>query len=92
MTTIYPTSKKLLFYLNNIWTDLTSDVVSNISGDYGISGNQINNRVAGTGQLTFTLDNSEGNNYSLTGAYSPNNANCVSGWKKGIPVLFLIQF
>jgi hypothetical protein len=42
-------------------------------------------RVASTGSMTVTLNNS-------TGIYSPNGVSALAGWKKGIPFKMVITF
>jgi len=76
------------------WTDVTHDVVTadTVSVEYGINDNGPTNRVATTGKLSFTLDNSENNSYSLPGLYSPGYASCRSGFTAGAPVRIWFQY
>jgi hypothetical protein len=66
-------------YLTAGWTDITGDVISDIGAKWGINGTTPNDRMADTGTLEFTL-----NNYD--GSYTPDGANVVAGWQKGIQI------
>lgn len=70
------------------WFDLTSDVQinDNISIQRGNDGTTQRDRVAQTGTMSFTLDNSASNLGGVLGYYSPRNANCLPGWRLGAPV------
>lgn len=70
------------------WSDVTDDVVISdlVRGEYGIMDNGPLDRVARTGRLQFSLDNSTNNSAGLAGYYSPGHANCRSGFTTGIPV------
>jgi|TARA_R110000824_G_scaffold132891_1_gene295457 hypothetical protein len=76
-------------------TDVTADTraaVQPINVEYGISGSGPLDRIAGTGIMTFALDNSAGNSHSQQGAYSPGHANAVTGWDLGAEVLLKITY
>jgi len=77
-----------------IWTDVTNDVVTadTISCEYGINDNGPTDRVATTGKLTFSLNNSNTNSYQLAGLYSPGNVSCRSGFTSGAPVRLWFQY
>jgi hypothetical protein len=47
--------------VDGAWTDVSADVLSDLSCTYGISGGGPTDRVASTGSLTFQLDNSASN-------------------------------
>ena len=68
------------------WTDISDDVLPPVHGTYGILGNGPTDRVAGTGTMTFTLNNSVSNSGGLAGYYSPGHTNCLSGFEAGIGV------
>lgn len=69
-----------------VWTDITADVLSDLSFRYGIPGSGPLDRVASSGDLTFTLDNSAGNSGGTLGYYSPEHASKRSGWGFDLPV------
>lgn len=66
--------------------NITSDVLlgEGIRARIGIRGNGVGDRIAGPGQLTFSLKNGANNSAGLLGYYSPNNANCRDSWTKDI--------
>lgn len=78
---------KVYFYLDAVWTDVTSDVLaaSRIDASWGMGNNKPMSLVADIGQLTFSLDNS-------TGKYTPFSGTALSGWKKGTAVKVVFTF
>lgn len=72
------------------WTDVSADVLAydGIVADYGIHGSGPLDRVAGIGTITFSLRNSTLCSGGVAGYYSPNNANCRSGFGIGIGIRF----
>lgn len=76
------------------WTNVATDVLIDtpIQCSYGIQGSDPTNRVAGTGTLTFALNNSVSNSGGLLGYYSPDNANCRSGFALGTMVRYLVTY
>lgn len=70
------------------WTSIKADVVSSrgIQWSYGIQGNGPTDRIAQTGQLVFSLDNSTLNSAGSVGYYSPDHASVRSGFAVGIGV------
>ena len=82
---IYPQSVKLYAYVSGAWADLTSDVVESITGYWGMRSNKELDRVADTGQMFFTLDNT-------AGLYAPKLGTALAGWKKGVPVKLVVRF
>lgn len=70
------------------WTSIKADVVSSrgIQWNYGIQGNGPMDRIAATGQLVFSLDNSTLNSAGSAGYYSPDHASVRSGFGVGIGV------
>jgi hypothetical protein len=66
------------------WTDVSADVLGDLGAGYGIDGSGPNDRTAGTGQGTVTLNNSARNSAGLAGYYSPGHANCRAGFDAGI--------
>jgi hypothetical protein len=74
------------------WTDVSADVVAPISVKYGIMGNGVLDRVAGTGIMTFALDNSIANSAHVAGYYSPSCIGCVSGFEVGCMVRLKVTY
>jgi len=76
------------------WTNIISDVVQNstIELEYGIRGGGPHDRMAQTGMLRFTLNNSTTNSGGLLGYYSPANTNKRSGWALKDRVRFSITY
>lgn len=78
------------------WTDVTEDVILTQSDivrvEYGMPDNGPTDRVARTGNMTFSLNNSDTNSAGLAGLYSPGHANCRSGFATGIPVRIRFSF
>lgn len=68
------------------WTDMTRDVVRpfGVRIRHGIQGSSPRDLVSPAAIANFTLNNSVTNTAHLVGYYSPNHANCRSGWRKGI--------
>jgi hypothetical protein len=76
-------------------TDVTADTraaVQPINVEYGIQGSGPLDRVASTGVMSFSLDNSAGNSHGNQGSYSPGHANAVSGWDLGVEILLKIVY
>jgi hypothetical protein len=75
------------------WVDIHSDALAKapIVCEYGIDGNLPTDRVAATGTLKFTLDNSEANSAGLIGYYSPLNTSKRSGYDFNVKVRFLLS-
>jgi len=72
--------------IDGIVTNITADVVlgeANVELSYGVSGTGPLDRVAQTGTLTFSLDNSATNSHESQGAYSPGHTNALAGWDIG---------
>jgi hypothetical protein len=79
--------------ISGAWVDLTSDVMANsVKGSRGGSSTNYFDRVAEPGVLSFDLDNSASNSAGLIGYYSPEHANCLTGWTTGLPVRWVIAF
>jgi hypothetical protein len=89
---VYPTAIKMEVYIAPSWIDITADVVSDISANWGIPGATPNDRVASTGILQFTLRNDAGCSGNVAGYYSPSNASCLTGWTMGKNVRLSVQF
>lgn len=83
-------SWKFEMYLSGAWVDCSRDVLTQddheISWDQGVKGFGPKYRVAGSGDLTLYLDNSEANSGKKLGYYSPGHTNCRTGFARGIPV------
>ncbi len=69
------------------WTDV-DDIRSQepVIVEYGIIGNTPSDRIANTGKLTFSLDNSEHNSAGQLGYYSTLNALHRTGFALNVPV------
>jgi len=77
------------------WTDVTADVRQDstpLRWRYGIFGTGPTDRVAGTGTLSFVLDNGETNSSASLGLYSPGHANARAGFDLGIGVRVAITY
>lgn len=76
------------------WTNVTNDVISadTIGVEYGINDNGPTDRVATTGKLTFSLNNSNTNSYGLAGLYSPGYVSCRSGFAPGAIVRLCLTY
>jgi hypothetical protein len=76
------------------WVALTNDVIYPVRVSYGIMGNDALDRVAQTGEMTFSLNNSEYNNSGIgsIGYYSPGHPNCMSGFATGGTVRLSFQY
>lgn len=74
----------------NVWPDVR--LQSSLTAAYGISGGGPLDRVAGTGQMAFTLDNSQANSAGLLGYYAPGHANARSGFELGIAARLKITY
>lgn len=77
-----------------VWSDVTNDVVVSdiVRAEYGITDNGPLDRVARTGRLQFSLDNSTNNSVGLAGYYSPGHTNARVGFATGIPVRVRFTF
>ena len=75
-------------------TDITADVrdFQDIQVSYGIMGTGPTDRIAGTGTLSFGLNNSASNSHGQAGAYSPGHANAVAGWELGAEIVLSIAY
>ncbi len=65
------------------WTEVTDVLDDPISIKRGNTDGLPFARVAETGTMTIILDNSSNNSAGLEGYYSPDHANCRSGFRKG---------
>lgn len=54
--------------------------------EYGLPGSGVMDRVADTGMLSFSVDNSEANTAGLAGYYTIGHANCPAWFVDGLPV------
>ena len=73
------------------WTDITADVLSGLSIDYGIQGSGPADRTASTGTCRFTLNNSEQNSAQTVGLYSVGGGLTRAGFVLGIRVRVQFQ-
>mgnify|MGYP001615099917 CR=1 FL=1 len=77
------------------WTDITADVRQDagpMRWRYGIFGTGPMDRVAGTGTLSFVLDNSEKHSSASRGLYAPGHANARTGFDLGIGTRIKITY
>lgn len=90
---VYPESCKIEMLLDGVnWTDVSADVVGAVSCGYGNPSNDPMDRVAQTGKLNFTMNNSERNSAKVLGYYTPGGANCRAGFAFGCPVRLRVKF
>ena len=66
--------------VDGVYTDVSADVLSDLTATYGISGGGPTDRVASTGSMQFQLNNSASNSAGLVGYYSLGHANARSGF------------
>lgn len=74
------------------WTDLSADVLGEVSSRFGIQGNGPVDGVASTGELHFDLDNSAENSGATLGWYSPAHASKRAGWSYGLPLRWVLTY
>jgi hypothetical protein len=81
-----PSDYKIYAYVSAAWTDITADAVTdNISANWGMKGYGENDRLAGTGQMTFTLNNT-------ANKYIPGIVGVLTGWTIGVPIKVVITY
>ena len=68
-----------------VWTDITSYIISDIYADGGIKGNDPRDRVAGTGEMNFVLNNADLR-------FSPDYSGVLTGWKKGVKIRLALTY
>lgn len=75
-------------YASTQWTDVTADVLTGptVSMEYGTQGMGPLDRMADSGMLDLSLNNSHLNSAGLAGYYSPNHANARAGFTFDIPI------
>lgn len=75
------------------WTDVTADVRANAqySLQYGMPGHRPTNRIATTGRLKFSMNNSAKNSGGLRGYYSPGHINIRTGFELNVPVRLSVR-
>lgn len=76
----YPDSTIIEAKLNDVWTDISDDVVSNLEVEVGMTDEAHDNRVAEPGILTFHLNND-------AGTYTPG-----STFKKGVFIKVTVSY
>jgi hypothetical protein len=72
----------------NGWTDVSADLMDGETVYWGLPGNSPRDRVARTGELRFSLNNSPTNLARREGFYSPDHANCRPNFAEGIRVRY----
>ena len=89
---VFLSSKKLEAELSpGNWTEIP-DVQIGVTIIRGIPGTSPRDRVAPTGTMTLTLDNSTNNSQGKLGLYSPNNVNVLTGWSIGIGIRYSVSY
>ncbi len=83
MTEITFDSIKLYFYLSSAWTEINDWASSTPFARWGMPSPR--DRLASTGSLSFSLDNSGG-------LYTPDGASALTGWAKGTPVKIVFTY
>ena len=78
-----------IFYLDDCrwgpWVDLTSDVIGDITGYWGMMDNDPTTFIAETGPMEITMNN-------VSGVYTPGLTTSLVGWDKGTPIRLLFQY
>ncbi len=74
------------------WTDISDDVLGQVSARYGIQGNGPKDGTASGGELHFDLDNSAQNAGATLGWYSPASASVRAGWTYGVTVRWVLTY
>jgi len=94
MTFVYPDSFKVEIKTNGSFTDVTTDVLSNVAltTDTGIRGEGILDLVAVPGTMKLLLNNNEYNSATELGYYSPDNASVLSGFEIGKQIRFKVTY
>jgi hypothetical protein len=82
---IYPT-EKIEIFVDDEWIDITSDVLDDIEASGGIQNSETLDRLAVTGILKLTLNNSKYNSHNLYGYYTPGHSNCLAGFDRNIKI------
>lgn len=57
---VYPTSVVIWAKISNVWTDISSKVVTDLDAEMGMHDGSYNNRLASPGKLSFQLNNASG--------------------------------
>ncbi len=75
------------------WTDVSADVRANTqySLQYGMPGHKPTQRIATTGRLKFSMDNSAKNSGGLRGYYSPGHTNVRTGFELNVPTRLSVR-
>lgn len=81
---VYPDSVRIEIYVST-WVDISSYVVNDIVGECRIRGIEPTDRVASTGSLKLTLNNT-------SGIFTPGIVGSLAGWKKGIPLKLTVTY
>jgi len=68
------------------WVDITTYVLADTcSGSWGMRSNRYTDRLAGPGEMRFTVKNK-------TGEFDPDSANALTGWKKNTKIIWTVTF
>ena len=67
------------------WTDISSYVLGDVIGFYGMANNDQVDRVSSIGQMNLTLNNNEGK-------FLPGTPNCLSGFDYGSKIRLRIEY
>ena len=73
------TEIKIEYLYLGVWTDITPYVIGSIKGEWGLPGDSPLDRVAISGELTFTI-------FNQNKLFTPGLSTCFIGWSKGVKV------
>ena len=88
---VYPTTVIYVLTAPLTYANISADVISPISVEYGMMNTELTTRVASTGKMTFSLRNDADCIGGLAGYYTPLGANCPAWWTIGANVLITIS-
>jgi hypothetical protein len=77
---MYLNYTKIEAKINNVWTDISAYVVTDLKGEGGIYSNAYDNRLASTGTLSFSMNNASGD-------FTPSDT-----FKKGTEIRVTINY
>ena len=80
--------------ISGSWIDFTPDVLPSPRPHWnvGIMNNSALSRIGDPENFSFSLNNGAGNSAGLAGYFTPGHANCMSGWRSGLPVHLYFVF
>lgn len=83
---VYLDSYKLYAYVSSGWMDLTPYWIESLTATWGMTDNDPLDLVAATGELEFTLDNTQGIEFL------PDAPSALAGWKKGTKIKLVCTY